>query len=137
MDLPGQQPAPATLQSSGDALSVFNIDGNSLFGNKTHQIDFNALGSEETIVINVSGKDINLNTNFVGVFTQDNSKQKVVWNFFEAENITFNREFHGSVLAPFAHLVNTNNIEGTVVVKSFDQRGEVHQPVFRADLPED
>ena len=134
--VPGTQPGAVKFNSSGDDIAIFNIDAADLFSNKTQQIELNLNGSG-TAIINVSGTSANWTQgNMVGGLVGDAVKQKVLWNFYEAEDLKFNNAFHGSLLAPLAHLRNQTEIEGTVVVKSFKQRGEVHLPTFRSDLPE-
>ncbi|MGB3509685.1 MAG: choice-of-anchor A family protein [Microcoleaceae cyanobacterium] len=133
--IPGQQPGAVKFNSSGDDIAVFNIDASQLFSNKTQQIELNLNGSESA-VINVSGTSANWTQgNIVGGFTGDSIQQKVLWNFYEAETLNFNNALHGSLLAPLAHLTNQTEMEGSIVVKSFNQRGEVHLPVFTGKLP--
>ena len=136
VNIPGQQPGAVKFNSSGDDIAVFNIDAAQLFSNKTQQIELNLNGSG-TAIINVSGTSANWTQgNMVGSLTGDFTQQKVLWNFYEAETLNFNNALHGSLLAPLAHLINQTELEGNVVVKSFDQRGEVHLPMFTGELPE-
>lgn len=134
--LPSNQPAPAKLVSSGNRFEVFNIDGNSLFGsNLVQQIELIVNGSEDTILINVSGTNINWNTsNFVGEINQDALQQKVIWNFYEATNLTFQRQFQGSLLAPLATLDVSSPIEGSVAVNNFNMNSEIHLPIFNGQI---
>ncbi len=134
--VPGTQPGAVRFNGSGDEIAIFNINAADLFSNKTQQIELNLNGSG-TAIINVSGTSANWTQgNIVGGLTGDSIQQKVLWNFYEAETLTFNNALHGSLLAPLAHLTNQTEIEGTVVVKSFNQRGEVHLPTFTGELPE-
>ncbi len=133
--VPGTQPGAVKFNGSGDDIAIFNIDASQLFSDKTQQIELNLNGSG-TAIINVSGTFANWTQgNIVGGLTGDSIQQKVLWNFYEAETLTFNNALHGSLLAPLAHLTNQTELEGSVVVKSFDQRGEVHLPVFTGSLP--
>ncbi|NES73610.1 MAG: PEP-CTERM sorting domain-containing protein, partial [Okeania sp. SIO2D1] len=133
---PGQQPGAVRFNSSGEEIAIFNVDAADLFSNKTQQIELNLNGSG-TAIINVSGTSVNWNQgNMVGGLVGDSVQQNVLWNFYEAETLNFSNAFHGSLLAPLAHLTNNTEVEGSVVVKSFNQRGEVHLPVFNGTLPE-
>lgn len=131
---------PASLQIGADDIAVFNIDGESLFSNNFIQqfdVDFGGF-DPAAIVINVAGTDISdaaLAGNAVGQILNDNVRERIVWNFFEAETISLNKQLNGSLLAPNAHLTNRTPIEGTVVVSSFDQNGEVHLPSFDGEVP--
>lgn len=136
--LPSQQPGPVTFNSSGDNIAVFDVDADQLFSNLTQQIQLNLNGSS-TAIINVGGTNANWTQgNIVGSWVSDAVQEKVLWNFYEAETLNFNQALHGSLLAPLASLTNQTELEGTVVVKSFIQNGEVHLPVFAgaAAVPE-
>lgn len=117
-----------------DGLAVFRIEGPSFFS-AIGELDF-ALNGAKTVIINVAGTTLNIAENFLGGIGQAIAPY-VLWNFFEATSITFNAEFFGSVLAPYANVTNANALNGSVVVGNFTQRGEVHLPVFAGDLPKD
>ena len=132
---PGPQPGAVQFNSTGEALAVFNINVSQLFSTQTQQIELNLNGSD-TAIINISGTSANWTQgNMVGALTNDATKSRVVWNFFEAETLQLNNGFHGSLLAPTAHLTNQTELEGSVVVKSMTQKGEVHLPEFMGTLP--
>lgn len=130
VEIPSQQPGAVRFNASGERVAVFEIEASQLFSQRTQQIELNLNGSE-TVVINVSGRSATWTQgNMVGGLVEDRIQQKVVWNFYEAEELRFNNGFHGSLLAPKAALTNQTEIEGSVVVRHFDQQGEVHLPVF-------
>lgn len=136
VEVPGEQPGAVRFNASGDEFAVFDIDAAELFSGKTQQIELNLNGSEVAI-INVSGESANWTTgNMVGALTSDAVRQKVIWNFYEATDLNLKNAVQGSLLAPLAALTNYTPIEGTVVVESFDQYGEVHWPSFAGELPE-
>ncbi|WP_084405136.1 choice-of-anchor A family protein [Aliagarivorans taiwanensis] len=130
---------PASLLIGADDIAVFNIDGESLFSNSFIQqfdVDFGGF-DPAAIVINVAGTDISdaaLAGNAVGQLVNDNVRERIVWNFFEAETISLNKLLNGSLLAPYAHLTNSTPIEGSVVVSSFQQNGEIHLPTFSGEV---
>ena len=133
--VPGQQPGAVRFNSSGDSTAIFNISAAALFSQKTQQIELNLNGSD-TAIINVSGSAAKWQQgNMVGGLVSDAVQQKVLWNFYEAENLEFNNALHGSLLAPMAHLINRTELEGNIVIKSLDQKGEVHLPVFTGIVP--
>ena len=103
------------FNSSGDSVAVFDIDAADLFSNKTQQIELNLNGSS-TAIINVRGTSANWNQgNIVGdLVSDDEVKEKVLWNFYEAETLNFNLALYGSLLAPLASLTNQTILEGTV-----------------------
>lgn len=114
-----------TFTAAGD-FNVINIDGARLaeIGN----ISFSNSG---TTIVNVSGLNITLDDNFNG---PSGLGQKVIWNFYQADTLTFNNSFYGSVLAPSASATMSNFIEGTVVLKNLVQNGEVHLGTFDGNL---
>jgi len=138
LSAPTDQPAAAhfnVAQGLTDSLSVFSFSEASFFGNnKIQQYDL-GLGNESpaSIVFNVSGKNISdaFLGNAVGNMVSEQWRDKIIWNFFEAESIDLHKQFNGSILAPLAHLKNRTPIEGSVIVKSFTQRGEVHLSIYQ------
>jgi len=114
---------------------VFDIaDGNNFFGNdKVQQIEVNANGAE-TIIVNIGGAEIDFDRgNFVGAINSDDLRRKIIWNFHEATDLYFDRAVNGTVLAPLAHLHNSTNINGTVIVDSFLVRGPIGLSSFNGN----
>lgn len=110
-------------------FAVFNLTASEL-GTFQRDMLFN-VGDMDLVVVNVSGTAVTVpnTTHFVG----SNYGKNVIWNFYQAQTLSFGDRFIGSVLAPFAAGTNSNYIEGTAVFASFDQRGEVHIPNFQSD----
>ena len=123
--------------SSVDAngLAIFSISASDLFSNYVQQFELNS-GSASTVIINVSGTNISWSTgNMIGEFVTDGGEQKVIWNFYEAQNIILNNNIHGAILAPYADTVANNvPIDGSVVVNSLTTTGEVHLPTFNGNI---
>ncbi|TPE62428.1 choice-of-anchor A family protein [Sandaracinobacter neustonicus] len=120
----GSQGAIFNAALGGNDYALFNINASQL-GN---EINFNLLdfsAGDATIVINVGGTNITWLSNPVGNYN-GSLNQSIIWNFYEATNIDFQRMVHGSILAPFAQIANNTALEGTVVAKSFNMNGEVH-----------
>lgn len=114
-----------TLAYTGLAtdLVVFNIAGADLFGTGGWSVN---LGAAERFVINVSGVNLGANsaTNMnVGYNYADN----ILWNFYEAETINFQRNWVGSVLALDSVISTTNNFNGAVAAQSYVGQGEFHK----------
>lgn len=120
--------------ASQTSSSIFSIeDGGDFFGS-IGEIEF-ALGLSDTLIVNVGGLHIDIAENFLGEASHARA-DSIIWNFFEAEVITFRAEFFGSVLAPYAGIVNMSPINGTVVARSFTQNAEVRGPSFSGALPD-
>lgn len=111
-----------------DGRVVYHVGAADLTGGN---IDI-ALNGADTVLINVSGKNISFNQNFN---TNENIGANVLWNFYEAETLTLSNRFVGSVLAPNASFSNGNNVFGSVVVSSFTQGGQIHQQAWAGRLP--
>jgi len=111
-------------------LAVFDISS-SLFS-QINEIQFD-LDPGAYALINVDGNPAQIAANFLGDYSSLQSS--LLWNFPDAASINFERQFRGSILAPGAAIRNQNNLEGSVVVNSFVQRGEVHQPIFANNFP--
>lgn len=142
---PGSQPGPFRFDATpgADGLAVFLVNGTTLFNNnKVQQIEMSG-GGASNILINVSGTSINWqNGNMVGLFTQASWRERIVWNFYEAETINFgSKNMMGQVLAPFASVTTQGNIDGSIFAKNLTTTSEVHLPsyqgtvAFSADAP--
>ena len=123
----GQGPIFNAVGGTND-YALFNFSA-AQFGN---EINFNLSDPSLTVIVNVAGKDIDWNMNGVGGYNAS-LNQNIIWNFFEAETVDFNRIVHGSVLAPFAAISNVTPIEGSVVALAMKMGGEVHLGTYKGD----
>ncbi|WP_375498624.1 choice-of-anchor A family protein [uncultured Nostoc sp.] len=121
------------LSGSGTAFNVFNLAGSSV--SKANSFGISA-DANSTVVVNISGKDVSLQ-NF-GFNIAGTDKQKVIYNFYEATNITASGiSILGSILAPLANFnFNNGQVNGNVVVASLTGNGESHNYLFNGDLPD-
>ncbi len=134
---PSGQPGPVTFNANpgSDGIAVFNFNGALLSNSLVQQYNLNINGAT-AIVVNVSGTSLTFNQgNFTGNWTSAFARANVIWNFSAATSITLNSNFYGAVLAPGASLTNSSNIDGSVFVNSFTQRGEVHLPLYTGVIP--
>lgn len=140
VNIPGGQPGPLNFDvgaAVGTGVAVFNVNANQVFSNSNvQQLGIN-LRSASSIVINVSGASVLFNNgNFVDFFTTAFARANVLWNFHDATSIDLlGRQFNGAILAPKAHMTFQGVVEGSVFVKSLDQRGEVHLPGYTGIVP--
>jgi choice-of-anchor A domain-containing protein len=114
-----------TAQPDAHGMAVFNISAADL--DKIGEIQFNLNGAD-TAIVNVSGRSINLNDNFLG--GTNNLGEHVIWNFPEAEELTLSTAWGGSVLAPLADAETRNYIQGSAVFGNLTQNGEMHIGTF-------
>lgn len=126
----------ATFNAVADAngLAVFDLTliDTQLFG--LGEFQFN-LGTASTILFNTDNTHYNFSTNFLGG-SAALLGTKAIWNFYNAENLVIHNQFGGVILATDALLTNHQNIEGTVIVESLNQHGEIHQQNFGGTLPQ-
>lgn len=138
---PGDQPTGVTFTAvpGPGGVAVFNIAASQLFGNnKVQSINLNNVAGATSIIINVTGSSTNWAAgNFVGNFNSAFARSNVLWNFTTASAITWNggNTMNGAVLAPNADMEFNGTMEGSVVVKSLIQRGEVHLPTYQGYVP--
>ena len=107
-------------------LAVFSITGASLFNSNGWDAIF---GNAKNIVVNVSGTNINMthNVNLMGNLGNSSIYDNVLWNFYEASNITFNNRWAGSVLAVNAVIdIKNSDFDGSVAAKSYIGNGQIH-----------
>jgi choice-of-anchor A domain-containing protein len=123
-----------------DGLAVLDIASGQAFFDSIGEIAFTGLSNVETLVINIGGVALTEAENFLtgsGFDALSDVASTVIWNFYEATSLTFNTEFWGSVLAPYAAANNKNALNGSIVVGSLKQGGEIHLPVWDGSLPPD
>jgi choice-of-anchor A domain-containing protein len=125
----------ATFNAVADAngVAVFTITDSSIFTSTIKEYEFKLNGAT-TVIINSDATTVDIEANFLGG-TARTLGSTVLWNFYDATDITVRNEFGGSILAPEATLTNSNNIEGGIYVKTLDQRGEIHLQPFNGTIP--
>lgn len=115
-----------TAQPGENGVAVFNISSADL--DRIGEIQFNLNGAD-TAIVNVSGRNITLNDNFLG--GTNNLGEHVIWNFHEAETLSLTTAWGGSVLAPLADAQTRNYIQGSAVFGNLRQDGEMHIGTFK------
>jgi choice-of-anchor A domain-containing protein len=108
--------------TSSNDIYVANITGQML----ANATDLTATGLDrnDTLIINVSGKNINFDSLNYGKRESfdalDMSASNILYNFFEAENITFSGGIKGNILAPNANFTFLQgDLSGQVIAKSW------------------
>lgn len=127
-----------TAVAGADGFAVLNVDAADLFNQSKVKAISYSFAAGLTTVINVHGAGSypgetgGWSFNTLGGSAYNSS---VLFNFADATGLDINRMVHGSILAPFATLANTNTpIEGSVVARIFKQGGEVHLGNFAGDI---
>ncbi|MEN3940384.1 choice-of-anchor A family protein [Prosthecobacter sp. SYSU 5D2] len=129
----GGQPGPTKFFATAglDGLAVFHVNAADIFSNPLGQ-QFELLPDSHTqnIVINVSGTSVNWTQgNMVGQFDSNYWQGRLMWNFTEATSINLGSfNFKGAILAPFASITTSGNIDGLVVANNLTTTAEVHLP---------
>lgn len=132
-------PSFFVLKGTDPVLNVFDITA-AEFASTNNPLDIIApVGS--TIIINVDGTNPTLGTaiyyNGVQHSGDDSADQDILFNFAAASTVTLDQGFSASVLAPFAILTNTGQIDGNFIAAQIDSSGEVHNVEFDGTLPGD
>jgi choice-of-anchor A domain-containing protein len=117
-------------------VAVFNLDGNTVLNNgQVQQIEIivapSVNSSLQLVVINLSGTSISFNHgNFVGPWLNSIStgRAHTIWNFPQATSLSINPDWMGALLAPYAKVTTSSNIDGAVAVQSLTTTSEVHNP---------
>ncbi|MGE9271368.1 MAG: choice-of-anchor A family protein [Verrucomicrobiales bacterium] len=118
----------------GSSVAIFHVTSAELFdASGFDRLELNLNGAD-SVLINVSGTDIDIAKNFSNGFV--NNESQIVFNFYEAETITIDSNFRGTIFAPFADVVQNANIDGGVVAASLTQTKEIHSVGFDAYFPE-
>jgi choice-of-anchor A domain-containing protein len=113
-------------------VTVYNTTMDDLRNNafKTNLV----ANSGESMIINVSGKS---GTFMLNPDSGMSMSGQILWNFYEATDITVDRKIIGSVLAPNATMSGfSGSTEGSVLAKTINlTNGELHLQTFKVDLP--
>lgn len=118
---------------NGDGLAVFDLTAIDTVLFSKGEFRFNLNGAS-SVILNTDVKSANISANFLGGSAQQYGS-KLLWNFYNATDLTINNQWGGSLLATSAYLTNNQNIEGGVFVNGLNQRGEIHQQSFSGALP--
>jgi choice-of-anchor A domain-containing protein len=137
----------ATVMTSGNnvkiklskGLNVVNINASSMFAPNS-MIDFvDAVTDDTTILFNVfSGTTLNIGSSINFGNNMQNAKSKMLWNFTDADVLSFNSKFYGSVMAVSASFSTTTDVDGSVIVDEWNNQNisEVHLYPFKGTIPE-
>ncbi|MFT7721345.1 MAG: choice-of-anchor A family protein [Roseateles sp.] len=126
-----------TAVAGNDGVAVFDLAGLSAALTSATEFDFVLGAGVNSVVLNSDLTTGSLGANFLGG-SAVNLGSKLLWNFYDASQITFNAQFGGSILAPDAAISNpggASNLEGGVFVKSLTQLSEIHQNGYVGGVP--
>ena len=117
--------------NSGNGTSVFNMsEAMFAFGEFDMQLSDPTL----TVIVNVFGDgSYDWNANSIGGLNAS-LNDNIIWNFADATTLNINRMTHGSILAPFASLANSADMEGSIVAANLRQGGQVHLGTFNGTI---
>lgn len=118
---------------ANNGVAVFDLSAidDTLFSKGEYAFNLNGAS---TVIFNSDNTSIHISANFLGGAAQAYGKN-FIWNFYNATDVTLGSQFGGSILATKAKVTNYNNIEGTLVAESLDQRGEIHLQPFAGHIP--
>ncbi|MEB3177963.1 MAG: choice-of-anchor A family protein [Nostocaceae cyanobacterium] len=121
-----------SLRGTNSGLNVFNVLASDLAQANSFSIDAPA---DSTAIVNISGSNSNFSNmgfNLTGI-----NRQQVLYNFFDATNLTASAiGIQGSLLAPNAAMeFNNGRISGNLIVGSLQGSGAIELPLFRGIVP--
>jgi choice-of-anchor A domain-containing protein len=117
------------------ATQVFNLDGSLLSGSNWGLDILSGVGSDDTVIVNVSGQAVAWNISSVGN-TLRAYANNVLFNFFEATSLSIVGEAFGSFLAPDAAVNATyGQFNGTLIADSYVGNREFHNIDFTGNVP--
>ena len=110
-----------TLTGGTGGVQVFDLTSAAL--GSVNNFKFSNLHTNDTLILNISGTNVNLSGGY-----GDFSKYNVLYNFYEAKNLTLNGVgLYGSILAPLATLAGGNGqINGSVAVGNWASNIQVN-----------
>ena len=119
-----------------NGMAVFNLNGNTVLNNPLVQqieiiIGTSVSSSLQLVVINLSGTSISFSYgNFVGPWLTSilTGRSHTIWNLPQATSLTINSNWMGALLAPYAVVTTSVNIDGATAVLSLTTTAELHDP---------
>lgn len=122
----------AIVLTGAEDINIFSLSGNDL--SNASSLTFN-IGADDIAIVNVSGKVDNFSG--FGLFGYDKKQGNILYNFYEADQLTMhNIGIMGSILAPDADVIfNTGVINGTLIADSLTGSGQSNQSLFHHDVP--
>ena len=119
-----------------NGVAVFNLDGNTVLNNNLVQqieiINGSSVSSTlQLVVINLYGTSISFaQGNFVGTWLNSvtTGRAQTIWNLPQATTLTISRNWIGALLAPYAAVTTSVNIDGAAAVLSLTTTAELHNP---------
>jgi choice-of-anchor A domain-containing protein len=130
-------PSWLVLSGTSSTVDVFNITAAQL-ASVNNPLDI-VVPSGATAIINVAGTSDALGG---GIYINGSMPSQtsdagadVIFNFDDATSIALNGQFTASMLAPFADVVGSSSIDGTIIAAQIADSGEVHNAEFAGSLP--
>jgi hypothetical protein len=119
-----------------NGMAVFNLVGNTVLNNPLVQqieiiVGTSVTNSLQLVVINLSGTSISFSQgNLVGTWLTSVStgRSHTIWNLPQATSLTINSNWMGALLAPYAVVTASVNIDGATAVLSLTTTAELHDP---------
>jgi choice-of-anchor A domain-containing protein len=116
----------------GSGLFAYNLTGSQI--SQWSTLDISGIKSDTTILFNVTGdvSSYRVSLNAGGLYDH------ILWNFVDADTINIDgSQFCGSILAPYATVNQSLNINGTIIANGWANKNgaEIHSYNFMGNLP--
>jgi choice-of-anchor A domain-containing protein len=130
------------LASTSSRNIVFNLtesQASTIFMSQNAEVKFDlgnrSVNSIDSIIVNIAGfgnSSFTTSANFLGSITSDvGLRQRLLWNFYQNDNnVALNRNWYGSILAPYATLTGNSNLDGSAAVNNINFTAEIHGPTW-------
>lgn len=115
--------------TSSSSLAVIDATAAQTFNAGLNGFNLNYSSAVNTVLINISGGNINWNNgSFFGNFQTDFGRGNVLFNFYNATNVVLSGQFEGYIMAPNANVTLGNNVDGGVMASNLVADSEIHLP---------
>ncbi|ACR13740.1 NAD+ synthase [Teredinibacter turnerae T7901] len=123
--------------SGTSSVAFFDMSYDELFRQNTN-FTFSGVQAD-TLIINVSGTHVNTGYgyNFPGLDLSGNSglgASDILWNFFEAEELTISNPIVGSILAIDADVTLMGTLDGSLAAGSLRTQRQIHDYEYPHDV---
>jgi choice-of-anchor A domain-containing protein/uncharacterized repeat protein (TIGR01451 family) len=122
-----------TLTGSNPYINVFSVNGDDL--SQANNFEVNAPNGS-VVVVNISGSDVSWTG---GATVNGTSKENVIYNFYQAHNITIQGiAVLGTILAPKATVDFVSGVQyGQMICKNLTGQGQFNLAPFIGNIPVD
>lgn len=134
-------PSNFILYGTDPSLNVFTLSAADFAAmGSNHQLDVH-VPNGSTVIINILGTNVTIGSGGAFLYNghqysdNDTSTDRILFNIPNATTVNIVNALSASVLAPYATLTSSSQIDGNFIAAAIGSTGEVHNVEFIGNLP--